>query len=209
MILRKIVNEDGKIIYEPIEFEEAVKLNKKELLFTDEDEEERYDHFGDEEDDEPKLKNKTFSFDFSNLADLGNKISRKLTGNLHNQNPKTQKLISVLPFLDDEDIAEIVDEIINKSEKYKDLPLAAIMPFLSDEAADRLFMEFVDKGYVSDDFNISSIAPFVSDECLDKFVDEYINGKYQNVDIDALYPFMDSKTVKKLFKYILNKKENE
>lgn len=38
MILKKVVNENGKIVYEPIRFEDAVKLSKKELVFTDEDE---------------------------------------------------------------------------------------------------------------------------------------------------------------------------
>ena len=213
MILKKIVNEDGKIIYEPIEIEEALNLNKKELVFTDEDEEERYDHFGDEEDEEgkeetQKIKNKTISIDLSNIANLGNKISRKITEKLNNQNTKTQKIISLLPFLDDDDISEIVNEIINDSEEYKDLPLESIMPFLPDEDADRLFMEFVGKDNLGEEFHISSIVPFVSEKCLDKFVEEYINGKYQKVDIDSLYPFMDSKTVKKLFKHILYKKEN-
>ena len=213
MILKKIVNEDGKIIYEPIEIEEALNLNKKELVFTYEDEEERYDHFGDEEDEESeeetqKIKNKTISIDLSNIADFGNKISRKITEKLNNQNTKTQKIISLLPFLDDDDISEIVNEIINDSEEYKDLPLESIMPFLPDEDADRLFMEFVGKDNLGEEFHISSIVPFVSEKCLDKFVEEYINGKYQKVDIDSLYPFMDNKTVKKLFKHILYKKEN-
>lgn len=209
MILRKIVNEDGKIVYEPIEFKEAVNINKTELVFTDEDEEEKYDHFGDETDEETKIKNKNVSFDFSKLANLGSKISERFTSNRNTQNPKIQKLIGILPFLDDEDIKEIVDEIINNSQDYKDLPLAAIMPFLSDKDADRLFMELVVKDGVSEGNNLSSLAPFVSEECLEKFVDEYINGRYQYVNIDSLYPFMDSKTVKKLFRHQLIKRQNE
>jgi hypothetical protein len=207
MILRKVVNDEGKIVYEPIEFKEAVHVNKDELVFTDEEEKERYDDFQDEEEDNSP--NQSFSFDFSKLANLGKKTNRIFRGNQNTLNPKNQRLMGVLPFMDDEDIAEIVNEIINHSEEYKDLPLVAIMPFLSSEDADRLFMEFVVNKTVHEDTQLISLAPFVSETCLDKFVDEYVNGKYQQVDMDALYPFMGSKTIKKLFKYVLNKKENQ
>ena len=58
MILKKVVSKNGKILYEPIKLEEALKISKAELVFTDEDEEERYDDFDDELDKEPKSNNK-------------------------------------------------------------------------------------------------------------------------------------------------------
>ena len=47
----------------------------------------------------------------------------------------------------------------------------------------------------------------INEKAMSLFVDEYISGKYNDVDIESLYPFIDSKDVKRLFKYIL-KKEN-
>lgn len=83
-----------------------------------------------------------------------------------------------------------------------------VMPFVSKEHADKLFLAFIEEGGLKEDFNVVTLAPFVSDTCLDKFVDQYLEGHYQHVNVDLLYPFMDSKTVKKLFKYILSKKES-
>ena len=53
--------------------------------------------------------------------------------------------------------------------------------------------------------DIQKLVPFVSEECMDKFVDLYVQGKYKNVNIDELYPFMNNKSIKKIFSYYLCK----
>ena len=202
MILKKVVNENGKIVYEPIQFEDAVKLSKKELVFTDEDEEERYDDFGDESDEEPKSNKKDINYRLFRgkpIIDLGDESNHK----------NIQKIMMGLPFLDDEDLKEIVDDIIRNPLEFKDFPLAALMPFLDDEDADRLFLTCVDDDQLSKNTEISSLAHFVSEACLDTLAEGYMNGKYQHVDLDTVYPFMSGKTMKKLFKYYLNKKDNK
>jgi len=73
-------------------------------------------------------------------------------------------------------------------------------------------LNFVDNIEVLEDNNKSKqsiicLAPFISKECLSSLVDEYIKGNYQEVQIDHLYPFMDSQDVKRVFKYIISKKE--
>jgi|688.fasta_scaffold128408_3 hypothetical protein len=195
MILRKVVSENGKIVYEPIPFQEAIKISKTELVFTDEDEEEEYDDFIDESDEELK----------SNKKDINNRLFHGKPIIVMPQ-IKIQKIISGLPFLDDEDLKEMVDEITSNSSAYKDLPIAALMPFLDDEDADRLFLKCVDDDHLSKKFDISSMVHFVSEACLDKLAEGYMLGKYQHINLDAVYPFMSSKTIKKLFKYHLNKK---
>ena len=62
-----------------------------------------------------------------------------------------------------------------------------------------MFLTLLEKGKLGKTTSILSIAPFLSEEALDKFVDHYIKGQYQHVNVNSLYPFMDSKTVKKLF----------
>jgi hypothetical protein len=195
MILRKVVSENGKIVYEPIPFQEAIKISKTELVFTDEDEEEEYDDFIDESDEELKSNKKDINYRLFH----GKPIIVIPQINI-------QKIISGLPFLDDEDLKEMVDEITSNSSAYKDLPIAALMPFLDDEDADRLFLKCVDDDHLSKKFDISSMVHFVSEACLDKLAEGYMLGKYQHINLDAVYPFMSSKTIKKLFKYHLNKK---
>ena len=73
------------------------------------------------------------------------------------------------------------------------------MPFLSNEDCDALFKKALDENWT----NIVNIVPFVSSKALSLFVDEFIDGKYQNVDIESLYPFIDSKDIKKLFKHFM------
>lgn len=195
MILRKII-EDGKTKYEEISFEDALKYeNKNELVFTDEDEqdefEDRLEELEDLDDDEDIH---YFNFNFNN---------QKKT------NKNKNKLLTMLPFLDKESLKEIVDGIINEEEEYKDLDLVVLFPFIGEEECDRLFKKFIFENKECDKHYITCVAPFVSKEALSYFVDEYTKGNYQNVNVDGLYPFMSPHDVKKMFKYIISKKDLE
>lgn len=195
MILRKII-EDGKTKYEEISFEDALKYeNKNELVFTDEDEqdefEDRLEELEDLDDDEDIH---YFNFNFNN---------QKKT------NKNKNKLVTLLPFLDKEYLKEIVDGIINEEEEYKDLDLVVLFPFIGEEECDRLFKKFIFENKECDKHYITCVAPFVSKEALSYFVDEYTKGNYQNVNVDTLYPFMSPQDVKKMFKYIISKKDLE
>lgn len=195
MILRKII-EDGKTKYEEISFEDALKYeNKNELVFTDEDEqdefEDRLEELEDLDDDEDIH---YFNFNFNN---------QKKT------NKNKNKLLTMLPFLDKEYLKEIVDGIINEEEEYKDLDLVILFPYIGEEECDRLFKKFIFENKECDKHYIICVAPFVSKETLSNFVDEYTKGNYQNVNVDALYPFMSPQDVKKMFKYIISKKDLE
>lgn len=195
MILRKII-EDGKTKYEEISFEDALKYeNKNELVFTDEDEqdefEDRLEELEDLDDDEDIH---YFNFNFNN---------QKKT------NKNKNKLLTMLPFLDKEYLKEIVDGIINEEEEYKNLDLVVLFPYIGEEECDRLFKKFIFENKECDKHHITCVAPFVSKETLSNFVDEYTKGNYQNVNVDALYPFMSPQDVKKMFKYIISKKDLE
>ena len=76
------------------------------------------------------------------------------------------------------------------------------MPFLSTEDCDALFKKALDENWAI----VVNIVPFVSSTALSIFVDEYINGNYQNIDIESLYPFIDSKDIKKLFQHFMKTK---
>lgn len=114
-------------------------------------------------------------------------------------------LIAALPFMDKNDLLELVNDILNGDEQYKDINLVTVIPFLDTSDCDALFMKFVKE---ENKYNtpLVTVAPFVSKKCLSELVDEYVNGNYQHVEMSTLYPFLDGKDVKKVFNYILAKK---
>lgn len=138
-------------------------------------------------------------------ASLGNLFS----GFGGEKSKKANKLMQILPFLDDEDVHEIVEDILSDPAKYDGLNLSCVMPFLDEKDCDALFLKIAldaDKKY---EHSLVSLAPFVSEECLSKLVDKFVSGELQDVDMDGLYPFLSSKDVKRLFKYIVSKKDEK
>ena len=117
------------------------------------------------------------------------------------RNSITNKLIKILPFMDEEDIHEIVDKILSDDPDFKDVDVVAIMPFLEDEDCDKIFIKKIQE----DDEIALELVNFVSEECLSLLVDAYIEGKYPNLNVDKLYPFLDGEDVKKLFYFELRK----
>lgn len=103
------------------------------------------------------------------------------------------RIMSILPFLEKEELDELVDKIINSENgEYEGINIVGIMPFLDSEQADRVFIKMVQvkRGY-------QSCVPFVSEEALDKAVDMYI-AKETDIDIVPIAPFMDDESIGKL-----------
>ena len=117
------------------------------------------------------------------------------------KNTITNKLIKILPFMDEEDIHEIVDKILNNDPDFEGVDIVAIMPFLEDEDCDRIFIKKIQD---EDEIALECVN-FVSEDCLTVLVDAYINGKYPKLNVDKLYPFLDGDDVKKLFYFELRK----
>ena len=142
------------------------------------------------------------------MNQLGNTITKGfkkakvwVNGNFRNNDNVTNKLVKILPFMDEEDIHEIVDKILADDPEFKNVNVVAIMPFLEEEDCDKIFLK---KLQDNDDVTIELIN-FVSEECLSYLVDAYINGKFPNLNVDKLYPFLDGDDVKKLFYFELRK----
>ena len=193
MILKRIVDENGNDIYIKVSFDDALKEEKEEVK------EDLHDVFN-------NVKNifnsKEVEETLNSTSDILNNVF-SFSSNSKKEKTKTQKIISMLPFMDKEDLHELVNDILNGSEEYKDIPLQAIFPFLSEKDCDSLFLKALEDP--NSNINICSLAPFVSEEALSSFVDKYIEGEYQDVNIDILYPFLKSSDIKKLFKYVVNK----
>lgn len=250
MILKKRV-QDGKTVYEPIAFEDAIanRQDKDGFLFTDEDEKDKFedlleqidelkeendesndeedDRESDEESDEDEEENesndeKSISWDDvkSTLKKAG-KIAKKgmhsvdislenlFSGINCGKSKNSSKLMQIIPFLDDDDVREIVEDILNNPEKYDGLNLCAIMPFLSESDCDALFLKIALDPSKKYKHSLAALAPFVSEECLSKLVDKYIAGELEDVNMDQFYPFLSSKDVKRLFKHIVSQNKKD
>lgn len=199
MILKKVtINE--KTVYEPISMEEAIRLeNKKDLVFTDEDEQDEFEDLL--ESLEEGVDWNTEDRRFAKLGKVRLIHKREKTFGTKNGN-----IISILRFMDEKDIHETVEEIITNPEEYKDVPLTAMLPFLEEEDCDALFKRFVIEGERYDGVDLSPFGPFVSEKCLEKLVDAYIEGKKPNIDFGGLYVFMESKDIKRLFDFYVKRR---
>lgn len=227
MILKKILTE-GKEAYVPVDLKEATELAKQggALLFTDEKEQQTfYEALNKQKnilnDEITQDINKMFSDGelAGSAEEMAVKISSRIEDKFSDFNPdytfykkektktssKTAKLLNVLPFLDESDCHELIQQMLDGKESLKDISLSAVLPFLSEEDCDALFLKAVKDGNWQ--FSLSEVAPFVSDACLSNIVDLYIEGKFPEEEMDTLYPYLSSRDIKRVFQYIVNKKE--
>ena len=220
MILKK-ENVDGKVVYVTVEFDEAVDCYKKgiSLVFDDEDEkEEFYDKMEEleeeeeeaEEQKEEEKKEKIFTTD--DLKDLGNMIKEKVnqfTGKVKElskrdfkaYNEKTAKLVKILPYMEDQDIHELILEMLNEEGSLKDVDIRAIFPYLDSDDCDAIFLKALEEDNF--EFKLKDIAPYVSEECLSKVVDLYLEGKIEDKEIEKLYPYLSSEDIRRIFKHMM------
>ena len=145
MILRRS-NNNGTDVYEEISLEEAIKLNKKEIIFTDEEDKEAYEEVFKAQKKDRKDPLDQFVEGMENFGEKINKVVNDAFKGFSNNryNEKTRKIKKILPFLDEEDLKEIVEAILAKDEKYEFLPLDILFPYLNEEDCDRLFLMALD-----------------------------------------------------------------
>lgn len=216
MIMKKILV-NGTEVYQPVSKEEAAECvkNKEKLIFTSEDEEEEFyekleqqEEEGDEITEEINDLFLSGKFKEKSPEEIANHISEKIEQKFNSKgipkekNRKIAKLINMLPFMEDEDIHELVEGVLKQEDSLKDISITELLPFMSREDCDAIFLKSLEEENYN--FKPSSIAPFVSDECLSKVVDLYIEGKFATDDMDDLYPFLSSKDIKRLFKHIMS-----
>jgi len=225
MILKKIVK-DNQTVYVEIDKAEAKEAAKRgeEVLFTDDDEieeeiEEEIEKAEEKEEDEREDHEKTHGFEHARQAAesarrMGERIRRNMDrhfGHMHyafhgkdeDFDPRTGHLLRLLPFMDEEDIHEIVTKYLDGDPDYAKLKLPAIMPFLSDEDCDAVFKKALENKELGHYF--AAIVPFVSQTALSALVDQYLEGKYPDLNIDQLYPFLDPKDIKRVLHHWMKK----
>lgn len=228
MIMKKILI-NGEEAYLPIGPKDAteIALQGGELLFTDEGEQEAFhqalsNRKGDLNEEITQDINDMFDEGFTGSPEeMADKISARIEdkfSGFHSDfgfqrkekqerktDSKVSKLLKVLPFLDEADCHELIQGILDGKESLKDIPLSAVLPFLDEADCDALFLKAVEEGNYH--FSLSDVAPFVSEACLSKIVDLYLEGKFSEEEMDSLYPFLSGGDIKRVFHYVLNKKE--
>ncbi|MBI9008623.1 MAG: hypothetical protein JEZ05_01205 [Tenericutes bacterium] len=110
------------------------------------------------------------------------------------------KLSRMLPFLENEEIKELVDSIINNEISDEKISIMQIVPFLEKEDVTRLFEASLE-GKI--EVCSSGFLPFLSSEELSNLVERIQSGSIEKLQIETIMPFLDQKQVKLLFKEAL------
>ncbi|MBU1145586.1 MAG: hypothetical protein KJ971_07005 [Firmicutes bacterium] len=111
------------------------------------------------------------------------------------------KLLRMLPFLEEEELEELVQKIINKEFDNEKINPVCIIPFLNEEQVARLFNSSL-KGEIS--INPEKFLPFVSEKDLEEVLRKIEANEIDTISADSLLPFLNSDQIKKLFQDILN-----
>lgn len=117
-------------------------------------------------------------------------------------NSTEARLLRLLPYMSKEDAHNVAEKLLESDDALKNLDIATIMPFLSSEDCDRIFLKCVSVNNTN--YDLAKAMPYVSADCLTKVVDNYIAGKYPELDIDSLYPFLSDSDIKRIFYHIIN-----
>ncbi len=144
-----------------------------------------------------------------NMSSIASLLSREVAGKLfiylvrRGDNVSIHQIISYIPR---EELEEFVDLYVSGKTNCDNVNMRKLAPYISREAIGKLFINAIEKG---EDIDIYSIIPFIGVRTLDKLVEGYVNGKYQNIDLNKIYPFLSKKSVTKLFTFLSkNKQEN-
>ena len=112
------------------------------------------------------------------------------------------KLAQMLPFLDEEDLSTLVEEIRNSDAgEYRGVRLCHLLPFLSEEQVSDLFLE-----ELKEKKDVTAFYPFLPEKTYKEIVDRYLSGE-QEIDINALYPFLPDKELHRLFAAAMQEEE--
>ena len=145
----------------------------------------------------------------SGAKGIGTKIkegTERLFSKDKSSNPESKeaKLLRLLPYMSKKDAHNLCREIMASDDMLKKINAAEIMPFISKSDCDMLFLKCIENSDFSCD--VARAVPYVSKKCLSRVVDDYINGKYPNLDMDSMYPFLSDEEIKKIFYSIIGER---
>lgn len=111
-------------------------------------------------------------------------------------------LKETLIYMDEDDVDKLCQQLVDDPEFKCEFSLDDLLPYASEEGIDKLFLHYAKQGKYYE-----SALPYVSDKCLHQFVVNYCENPDFDVDIDALYPYLESKDISLLLKTYLKKRK--
>lgn len=111
----------------------------------------------------------------------------------------------VLPFLDDEDLTELVNKIM--AGEIKNIKMASLFPFLNDETLD-LVIDFLIKEKRSKE--LQGALPFMSSSKINELYQAIEKGEIEGIKETSLLPFLSKSKLKEIFETLVkNAKDND
>lgn len=110
------------------------------------------------------------------------------------------KYITMLPFMDQEDLKELAYQVMNK--EVKGVNIFVLYPFLNNETMDEIVDELIENGNTKD---LQKSIPFISKEKVDLIQDAVQEGKLPGFKEEFLLPFLGRAKIKSLFKELIKK----
>lgn len=117
------------------------------------------------------------------------------------------KLLRLLPYMSKDDTHEVCVKLLEKNDSLAKVNVSSIMPFLTSEDCDAIFVRCIEIN--NTDYDLATAIPYVSAKCLSGVVDNYIAGKYPELVIDDLYPFLSDEDIKRIFYHIIGDGEKK
>jgi len=121
-------------------------------------------------------------------------VSLFIKNNYKLKKEKMMKLISLLPFMDKEEIKGLAQKIINK--EVTGVSLVVLFPFLDTEDLDELVDDLIKNGSTK---QIYHALPFLSKKSINTLYEKVKNGEIKGFREQALLPFLGKSAIKDMF----------
>ena len=107
----------------------------------------------------------------------------------------TDEVLSLLPHMDEVGRHKVYLRLFESPEHLGGAELSAVLVYFADEERDALFLRFAPM--LSRDALIAC-AQSVSERCRAELVSGYLEGKYRELDIRSLYPYLSTEDIERL-----------
>ncbi len=116
------------------------------------------------------------------------------------------KITRMLPFLEKEELAELLESLIKGELKEENVSMAALLPFLESDQIAHLFERAV-AGEVK--LRPVAILPFMDERDYDAIIDKLIETDVETISLDEMLPFLTEAQIKKVFRLYLEKEKQK
>lgn len=112
------------------------------------------------------------------------------------------KISTLLPFLDDEEIKDLVEKALKGD--LNNIKLTMVYPFADQETMNMIVDHFIKEGQAK---KIMTTVPFLEKAKINEIYDLAHNKKIEGLREEMLMPFLGKNKIKELFKNMLDKND--